>query len=112
MRMRHTKSAWRRLVASWRASGQTAEEFAATHGVAAATLRWWTSRLKREEPSPAVPLVRMAQVIRSPSPAAATGRGSVIVDVLDVRARVTIEAGAERETVDIVFGALGVGGAR
>lgn len=110
MPMRHTKSAWRRLVASWRASGQTAEEFAAAHGVAAATLRWWTSRLKREEPPPAAPLVRMAQVIRSPAPA--VGRGAVIVDVLEVRARVTIEAGVERETVDIVFGALGVGGAR
>lgn len=110
MPMRQTKSAWRRLVASWRASGQTAEEFAAVHGVAAATLRWWTSRLKREEPAAAAPLVRMAQVIRSPAPVA--GRGAVIVDVLDVRARVTIEAGVEREMVDIVFGALGVGGAR
>jgi len=107
--MRHTKSAWRRLVASWRASGQTAEEFAAAHGVAAATLRWWTSRLKREEPAQA-PLVRMAQVIRSPAPT--VSRGAVIVDVLDVRSRVTIEAGVERETVEIVFGALGVGGAR
>lgn len=105
--MRQTKSAWRRLVASWRASGQTAEEFAAAHGVAAATLRWWTSRLKREEPPSAAPLVRMAQVIRSP--AQAVGRGAVIVDALDVKARVTIEAGVERETVDIVFGALGIG---
>jgi hypothetical protein len=108
--MRHTKSAWRQLVASWRASGQTAEEFAAAHGVAAATLRWWTSRLKREEPPPAAPLVRMAQVIRSPAPAIA--RGAVIVDALDLRVRITIEASVERETVDMVFGALGVGGPR
>lgn len=50
----------------------------------------------------------MAQVMRSP----AVRRSAVIVDVLDVRARVTIEAGVERETVDIVFGALGIGGAR
>lgn len=110
--MRHTKSAWRRLVASWRASGQTAEEFAAAHEITAATLRWWASRLKRDEPTPTTtaPLVRIAQVIRSPTPAAR--HGAVIVDVLDVRARVTVEAGVERETVDIVFGALGIGGAR
>jgi hypothetical protein len=50
-------------------------------------------------------------VIRSPAPGAGR-RGAVVVDVLDVRARVTIEAGVERETLEIVFGVLGVGGAR
>lgn len=106
--MRHTKSTWRQHVASWRSSGQTADEFAARHGPTAATLRWWASRLKREETTQETPLVRMAQVIRSPS----VSRGSVVVDVLDVRARVIVENGVERETLDAVFGALGIGGGR
>lgn len=116
--MRDTKIKWRRRVESWRASGQTADEFAADHGVTASTLRWWASQLKREvatpstsaSPSPAAPLVRMARVIRAPS--SFTSRGSVVIDVLDLRTRVTVEAGVERETLAAVFGALGIGGAR
>ncbi|HEX8011341.1 MAG TPA: hypothetical protein VF814_10450 [Casimicrobiaceae bacterium] len=113
--MSDTKITWRRRVASWRASGLTADEFAAAHGLKAPTLRWWASQLKREErshESPLVesPLVRMARVIRAPAPPVA--RGAVIVDVLDARARVTVETGVERATLDAVFGALGIGGAR
>ncbi len=107
--MSETKDTWRRRVASWRASGQTADEFAAEHDLTVSTLRWWASQLKRDAAAPA-PLVRMAQVIRPPVPSAR--RGSVVVDILDVRARVTVEAGVERETLDAVFGALGIGGAR
>lgn len=109
--MSDTKSTWRRRVTSWRASGQTADEFATAHGITAATLRWWASRLKHEAATaPAAPLVRMAQVLRPPAPAVM--RGSVVVDVLDARARVTVEAGVERSTLDAVFGALGIGGGR
>lgn len=39
-------------------------------------------------------------------------RGSVVIDVLDLRTRVTVEAGVARETLAAVFGALGIGGAR
>ena len=59
---------------------------------------------------PAAPLVRMARVIRAPS--SSTSRGSVVIDVLDLRTRVTVEAGVERETLAAVFGALGIVGAR
>ena len=116
--MSDTKITWRRRVASWRASGQTADAFAAAHGLTASTLRWWASQLKREvvatPPTPtapaAAPLVRMARVIRAPS--SSTSRGSVVIDVLDLRARITVETGALRETLAAVFGALGIGGAR
>ncbi|MGH8309545.1 MAG: IS66 family insertion sequence element accessory protein TnpA [Steroidobacteraceae bacterium] len=114
--MSDTKITWCRRVASWRASGQTADEFAADHGLTASTLRWWASHLKREAATPATavtpetPLVRMARVIRAPS--SSTSRGSVVIDVLDLRTRVTVEAGVERETLAAVFGALGIGGAR
>jgi hypothetical protein len=111
--MSDRKSTWRERVARWRASGQTADEFAATHGLAAGTLRWWSSRLRREDgrQTPQIaPIVRMAQVIRSPAPPVT--RGSVVIDVLDMRARVTVEAGVERDTLDAVLGALGIGGVR
>lgn len=112
--MSNTKITWRRRVASWRASGQTADAFAAAHGLTASTLRWWASQLKHElvatPAPPAAPLVRMARVIRAPS--SSTSRGSVVIDVLDLRTRVTVEAGVERDTLAAVFGALGIGGAR
>lgn len=108
-----TKIKWRRRVASWRASGQTADEFAAAHGLAASTLRWWASQLKHEvapPPPPAAAVVRMARVVRAPAPP--RSGGTVVIDVLDLRARVTVEAGVERETLAAVFGALGIGGSR
>ncbi|HVN36015.1 MAG TPA: hypothetical protein VMU96_12275 [Casimicrobiaceae bacterium] len=108
--MSETKSTWSRRVANWRASGLTADEFAAEHGFRAPTLRWWASRLKREEMRQAAALVPLARVIRSP--AQPVSRGTVVIDALDLRARVTVETGVERETLDAVFGALGIGGAR
>ena len=109
--MSDTKIKWRRRVECWRASGQTADAFAAAHGLTASTLRWWASQLKREVvATPAAPLVRMARVIRVP--ASSTARGSVVIDVLDLRTRITVEAGALRDTLGAVFGALGIGGAR
>lgn len=104
------KVTWQRRVASWRASGLRADEFAAQHGIVAGTLRWWASHLKREQSPPETPLVRMAQVIRTASPS--SRRGSVVIDLVDSRARVTVEPGVERETLDVVFGALGIGGGR
>lgn len=40
-----SESEWAELVAEWRASGQTAREFAAAHGVADSALRYWSGRL-------------------------------------------------------------------
>jgi hypothetical protein len=39
-------------------------------------------------------------------------RGEVVIDLLDLGARVIVEAGAQHETLQVVFAALGVGGAR
>ena len=112
--MKDTKTTWRRRVASWRASGETAAKFSSRQGFAPTTLRWYASRLKREgvEVAPAAPLVRMAQVIRSQAPGDGGRRGGIVVDLLDVRARITVEAGVERDTLALVLDALGVGGAR
>lgn len=99
---------WKQRVASWRASGQSAERFSAGRGFAASTLKWWASELRDS-----VPIVRMAQVIRSSSDNAVRARGAVVVEQLDTRVRITIEpggsvlasaeAGADRETFETVL---------
>ena len=45
---RRSAREWSRLVRAWKRSGVGRAEFAATHGVAAATLSWWRWRLERE----------------------------------------------------------------
>jgi hypothetical protein len=42
---RETRDVWRTRVESWRASGLTAKQFAAQHGIRAGTLVWWSWRL-------------------------------------------------------------------
>ena len=48
---------WRSLIAAQERSGLSVRVFAATHGIAAATLYWWRSRLsRRQSPSELVPV--------------------------------------------------------
>ncbi len=102
--MSHTVETWKKRVASWRASGQTAEEFSKGRPWSPKTLRWYASRLGREHAaaSAVTPIVRVAQLVRTP----AAERGAVVVEVLDARVRVTVEAGATAETVATVLGIL------
>jgi hypothetical protein len=76
---------WAQRVAEWRASGQTAGEFAAGRGFAASTLRWWSSRLGRQTPG----WVRVVA-----SKVAPRGAGSVELEVGAVR--VHVRAGFDR----------------
>ena len=98
--MTDTVETWKKRVASWRASGETAEEFSEGRPWSPKTLRWWASRLGRDGAS-ATPIVRVAQLVRSPAK-----RGAVIVEVLDARVRVTVEPGAPADTVGAVLGSL------
>lgn len=102
--MSDTVETWKKRVASWRASGQTADEFSEGRPWSPRTLRWWSSRLGREDARAAAPapVIRVAQLVRSP----AVERGSVVVEVLDARVRITVEAGASAETVRAVLEAL------
>ncbi len=112
--MSDTKSTWRTRIANWRASGKTAKEFSKDQGFEPSTLRWWSSRLGDEitlsamaSPPPA-PMVRLARVLRArpadgPPPVISTGRGAIIVEMLDARARIVIENGAERDTLAMVL---------
>jgi hypothetical protein len=59
--MTSTQEKWSERVHDWRASGKTAEEFAAAFEFEASTSRYWASRLKTgaEKPAPV-----LAQVVR------------------------------------------------
>jgi hypothetical protein len=96
--MSDTAETWKKRVASWRASGETAESFSEGRPWKAQTLRWWASRLGREDAP--TPVVRLAQLVRS------ADRGAVIVELLDSRVQVTVGADAPAETVAAVLGIL------
>ena len=99
---------WKKRVASWRASGETAEGFSEGRPWSPKTLRWWASRLGRGRPQAmtAGPVVRVAQLVRSSAPVERERCGSIVVEALDARLRITIEVGAERDTVAAVLGML------
>lgn len=92
---------WKKRVASWRASGQTAEAFSEGRGWSPKTLRWWSSQLGREA-AKGPPVIRVAQLVRSSS----AERGAVVIEILDARVRITVEAGAAPETVSAVLSSL------
>jgi hypothetical protein len=76
-----TEEIWRQRVRAWRASGETAAQFARGRGFAAATLRAWSSRLRRNE-APA-----FVRLLPKPSPASQAPR-ELVVEVGDARVRV------------------------
>src|SRR5262245_43258336 len=114
---RHSRDAWAARVATWRASGQSVEEFAAAVGVDARRLASWAERLgavggrRRKTSSPATALA-----VRSPSPAwvelMATTRGivaaspalEVLVSGRVVRVPVGFDAETLRRIVDVMEG--------
>ena len=91
---------WKKRVAGWRASGETAKKYSTGRGWSAGTLLWWSSRLGREPP----PAVRVAQLIRSPAqPHRGEPAGTIVVELLEARVRVTIEPGADREAAKTIL---------
>lgn len=61
---RSSKAIWAQRVAQWRASSLTRAEFAASQGVNAGTLKYWTWRLKREAQGTPAATSREAQKSR------------------------------------------------
>ena len=100
--MTSTAEIWKKRVASWRASGLTADVFSRGQPWSPNTLRWWSSRLRHEPSSAPVPVVRMAQLMRAP----AGDRGAVVIEVRDARLRIVIEPGAAAETVAAILGVV------
>jgi hypothetical protein len=76
-----TSQKWAERVRAWHASGQAASAFAAGQGYEPSTLRWWASRLRREEPLRIVPVVAR--------PSSSDASSSVVVEVGAARVRVT-----------------------
>ena len=96
---------WAKRVAGWRASGLSADAYAAGRGFAGSTLRWWSSQLNtgaRAAARPNSSEVRIAQVVRTPRPAAMQG---VIVELRG--ARVLVPPGVDEATLASVIAALG-----
>ena len=96
--MADARTIWKQRVASWRASGESAERFAVGRGFAGSTLKWWASKLRDDS---STPIVRVAQLVRTAGDGAR--HGTVIVEGLDTRVRITIEPGADRETIATVL---------
>lgn len=64
---RRTARDWARLVKAWQKSGKSADEFAASHGIAPRTLTWWKWRLGSKAPSPAPAPLRLVPLQIEPS---------------------------------------------
>ena len=92
-----TEDAWRERVRAWRASGETAAQFAEGRGFAAATLKWWSSRLGQCDRPAFVQLVAKSVVPAAPP--------ELVVEIGDARVRVA--AGFDPALLADVVRALG-----
>lgn len=95
--MRSSEAKWSERVKAWRESGESAHVFSADKGYAAASLKWWASRLRH--PKSALPSTRslahraaperiaMVRVIRRAEPRALSSAvvASLAVEVSGVR---------------------------
>jgi transposase len=94
---------WKGLVAQWRASGQTAEQFSKEHGFPRARLWGWSSRLRRlERESAGGNGMRLVRVLRR-RPAQEDGTP---VTVEFHGARVLVRPGVDRATLAAVLEAV------
>ena len=84
---------WAKRVAAWRASGQTADAFAAGHGFAGSTLRWWASHAGRRKAA-------IVQVVRA-APACDAALELAVGDV-----RVLVRTGFDRALLGEVLDVL------
>ena len=97
-----TSAKWRSRVAEWRASGESAEAFAAGKGFAGSSLRWWSSRLGREEIGAAASRagsIAMARVVRMPSAPRETAEVTIAIGAARVVVGRGFDAGLLREVV-------------
>jgi hypothetical protein len=95
--MKWSAAEWTERVEAWRASGQSAAEFAAGKEYSEKLLRWWGSELRRREEKQ--PRVRVARVVR------ATPKEPLVVAV--GAARIEVRAGFDRAVLRDVDTALG-----
>ncbi len=94
---------WRRHVAGWRRSGQTARIYAAVHGLSAGTLKWWSSRLGRDAAPASVALVRVERV---PDVAVPRGERGVTLAWPALGAELQIDGETSERTLALVVRVL------
>lgn len=115
------RTEWVKLVGEWRRSRQSARQFAATHGVTDASLRYWAGRLAEEEdeqrgaserPSGHASRVSssptLARVLRPGTAAPVAGDGRVMV-VLG-KASILVEPGFDDAHLRAIVRALSEAG--
>ena len=106
-----TAETWLDRVTRWRGSNESAEVFSQREGYAASTLRCWASKLRHQLAS--APPVQLARVVRTPTrtTAPATGPSSaIVIEVVGGCVRISVEAGADPQTLAMVLEAVRVGG--
>jgi hypothetical protein len=100
---RRSRQWWQETVKRWKRSGLTADAFASCEGVAASTLRWWSSRLSCDTRAEhGLPVVRAIE-IAVPEMASTPSKGLEIA-VADVVVR--CEVGTDVAYVVAVVRAL------
>jgi hypothetical protein len=103
---RARQAVWEERVRNWKSSGKSVNDFVVGQPYAAATLRWWSSRLARDatKMAPAAvqsaPRIELARVEIAPARAAA-----IAVEVGG--ARVVVERGFDEALLRSVVRALG-----
>lgn len=106
MRAKATQDIWARRVAAWRQSGKSAEAFAEEHGLSDATLRWWSTRLRKVAVVPAKPEARLARVVVKEE---APQRGLPLVLEFARGLRIVVSGDTDRDALALVLDVL-VGG--
>jgi len=116
MGLRISAAEWAELVAEWEKGGRSAASFAAEHGIAESSLRWWKTELARRarkeaprrSPGPrrGAP-VALARVVRQGEGADRPERTPKAISVVVGRARVVVEAGFDGKLLREVIEALG-----
>jgi hypothetical protein len=104
--MSEAAAAWAARVSAWRASGESARDYAARIGFAAATLRWWSSELGRRgvAVAEAPPKLTLARVELKSSHAGRVGGSGVHLSVGGLR--VDVDRGFDAATLRAVLAAI------
>ncbi len=90
----------------WRASGQSAAEYARGHGLAESTLRWWASRLGKRAQKRDDCAVRMLPVLRAARPTSSPRAAlTVRVGAAQIEVGAGFDASLLREVVQALGGA-------
>lgn len=103
---------WKKHVAAWRASGETAAASCEQHGLGLSALRYWTRKAGREAVA-AADKIRLARVERVAASEASTDAVATAAVVIEVGgARVRVERGVDLDTLAAVIELMGVQGGR